>query len=119
MVSEVIVNENPWNSATIQSGRHGVTREVRDTNGKIIFFQNPDGFMYEKKWDSKGRCIYYSDSKGVQWEHRPGWKGRMRYFHDTPLTRKLSRFVLSPYGFVKVTKLFGQTILIPILGGSA
>ena len=35
-----------------------------DTNGKVIYFENSDGYWYKKEFDSNGNEIYYENSDG-------------------------------------------------------
>jgi hypothetical protein len=43
--------------------------EIRDKNGKLIYWEYSDGWWVKKEYDSDGVQIYYEDSWGY-WEKR-------------------------------------------------
>ena len=45
--------------------------EIRDKNGKPIYYENSKGFWTKRKYDSKGKEIYFENSNGLwaKWEY--------------------------------------------------
>jgi len=43
--------------------------EIKDANGKRIYYENSAGFWEKREYDANGECIYYEDSAGF-WEKR-------------------------------------------------
>jgi hypothetical protein len=44
---------------------------IKDKNGKLIYWENSNGFWVKREYDSKGNEIYYEDSKGNVEDYRP------------------------------------------------
>jgi hypothetical protein len=45
--------------------------EIKDKNGKEIYWENSNGHWSKKEWDSQGKEIYYENSYGVIRDNRP------------------------------------------------
>jgi len=45
--------------------------EIKDKNGKEIYYENSDGYWSKREFDSKGREIYFEDSDGTIRDNRP------------------------------------------------
>ena len=45
--------------------------EIRDKNGKLIYFEYSGGFWEKREWDSQGKAIYYETSNGIILDKRP------------------------------------------------
>ena len=43
--------------------------EIKDSKGKLIYFENSDGYWYKNEYDSKSNKIYYESSDGY-WSKR-------------------------------------------------
>ena len=39
--------------------------EIKDKNGKRIYFEDSDGYWVKREYDSKGNEIYWEESDGV------------------------------------------------------
>lgn len=57
--------------------------EIKDKNGKIIYYEGLNGVWGKNEYDSKGNQIYFEDSSGywVKWEHDS--QGNVIYFEDS------------------------------------
>ena len=57
--------------------------EIKDKNGKLIYFEDSDGYWYKREFDSKGNCTYYEDSRGfwIKWEYNS--QGNEIYFENS------------------------------------
>lgn len=44
---------------------------IRDKNGRIIYFEKPDGYWAKWEYDSQDRPLYYEDSDGDIVDYRP------------------------------------------------
>ena len=57
--------------------------EIKDKNGKIIYYEGLNGVWGKNEYDSKGNQIYFKDSSGywVKWEHDS--QGNVIYFEDS------------------------------------
>jgi len=42
-----------------------------DSNGKEIYFENSEGYWVRREWDSNGKEIYFENSNGVVVDNRP------------------------------------------------
>ena len=42
-----------------------------DSQGNQIYFEHSNGFWEKREWDSQGNCIYYETSNGVIINNRP------------------------------------------------
>ena len=38
--------------------------EIKDSNGKVIYYENSDGSWYKREYDSSGNQIYFESSDG-------------------------------------------------------
>ena len=45
--------------------------EIKDKNGKLIYFEYSDGIWEKYEYDSEGKLIYYENSNGVIEDNRP------------------------------------------------
>jgi hypothetical protein len=45
--------------------------EIKDSNGKEIYYENSDGFWIKREFDSNGNQIYYENSDGEIIDNRP------------------------------------------------
>ena len=68
--------------------------EIKDKNGKIIYYEGLNGVWGKNEYDSKGNQIYFEDSSGywVKWEHDS--QGNVIYFEDS--TGKIIDLRLKP-----------------------
>jgi hypothetical protein len=57
--------------------------EIRDKNGRLIYFEDSDGYWKKREYDSKGKVIYFENSHGTwrKWE----WdsQGNQIYYEDS------------------------------------
>ena len=52
--------------------------EIKDKNGKQIYWENSNGWWYKSKFDSSGREIYFENSYGKIIDNRPkGCEGKV------------------------------------------
>jgi hypothetical protein len=52
--------------------------EIRDKNGKLIYWEDSDGYWSKREYDSNGNEIYYESSTGVIVDDRPkGCEGKI------------------------------------------
>jgi len=62
---------------------------IRDKNGKngkqgkLIYFEDLDGFWTKREYDSRGNRIYYEDSTGCWEKHEYDSKGNEIYFETS------------------------------------
>jgi len=57
--------------------------EIKDKNGKEIYFENSNGFWTKRKYDSQGKEIYFENSNGY-WEKREyDSNGNVIYFENS------------------------------------
>ena len=45
--------------------------EIRDKNGKVIYWENSDGVWVKYERDSQGKEIYWENSAGIIIDNRP------------------------------------------------
>ena len=45
--------------------------EIKDKNGKQIYYEDSTGFWIKREFDSNGNKIYYEDSDGDVVDNRP------------------------------------------------
>ena len=45
--------------------------QIRDKNGKQIYYEYSNGYWLKYERDSQGNCIYYETSNGEIIDHRP------------------------------------------------
>ena len=45
--------------------------EIRNKNGRIIYFEKPDGYWAKWEYDSQDKPLYYEDSDGDITDYRP------------------------------------------------
>ena len=45
--------------------------EIKDSKGKIIYYEDSDGYWHKFEYDSKGDLIYYENSEGTIIDARP------------------------------------------------
>jgi len=43
--------------------------EIRDSNGKVIYYENSEDYWNKREYDSNGKVIYYENSEGY-WNKR-------------------------------------------------
>ena len=57
--------------------------EIKDSNGKEIYWEDSNGYWSKREFDSKGNRIYFENSYGF-WEKREyDSKGNKIYFEDS------------------------------------
>jgi hypothetical protein len=57
--------------------------EIKDKNGKEIYFEDSDGFWIKLEWDSQGDQTYYHDSDGYWTKREYDSQGNQIYFEDS------------------------------------
>lgn len=57
--------------------------EIKDSNGKTIYFETSYGFWWKGEYDSNGNQIYYEDSEGYWEKHEHDSKGNVIYFETS------------------------------------
>jgi len=57
--------------------------EIKDSNGKVIYYENSDGSWYKREYDSSGKVIYYENSDGVWRKYEYDSKGNEIYFESS------------------------------------
>ena len=57
--------------------------EIKDKNGRRIYFEVSDGYWSKREYDSQGKGIYYETSDGywVKWEYDSN--GNVIYFENS------------------------------------
>jgi hypothetical protein len=57
--------------------------EIKDTNGKLIYFEYSKGYWYKFEYDINGNLIYYENSNGYwnKWEYDAN--DNQIYFEDS------------------------------------
>ena len=57
--------------------------EIKDKNGKEIYFEFSNTYWVKREWDSQGRQIYFEGSSGywAKWEYDS--QGNQIYFEDS------------------------------------
>ena len=65
--------------------------EIKDKNGKEIYYENSDGYWSKREFDSKGRETSYEDSKGCWYKAEYDSKGNEIYFEDSDGTIRDNR----------------------------
>ena len=45
--------------------------EIRDSNGKVIYYENSEDYWNKREYDSNGKVIYYENSEGFIEDNRP------------------------------------------------
>ena len=57
--------------------------EIKDKNGRLICYENSNGYWLKREWDSQGNQIYWENSNG-DWAKRE-WdsQGNQIYFEDS------------------------------------
>jgi YD repeat-containing protein len=57
--------------------------EIRDKNGKRIYYENSGGFWEKREYDSQGKLIYLEDSHGTWIKYERDSQGNIIYFEDS------------------------------------
>ena len=59
--------------------------EIKDKNGKRIYYEDSNGFWEKREYDSKGNQIYYENSSGywAKSESDPICEGNLIYFENS------------------------------------
>ena len=57
--------------------------QIKDKNGKEIYYENSDGFWSKKEYDSNGNRIYYEDSIGAWSKKEYDSNGNRIYYEDS------------------------------------
>ena len=57
--------------------------EIKDKNGKEIYYEHLNGYWQKREWDSQGKLIYYEDSNGYWEKHEYDSKGKEIYYENS------------------------------------
>jgi hypothetical protein len=57
--------------------------EIKDSNGKEIYWENSDGHWYKREYDSNGKEIYFENSYGYWIKREWDSKGQVIYFENS------------------------------------
>ena len=57
--------------------------EIYDTDGKLTYYENSDGYWYRYEYDTKGNETYYEDSDGYWFRSEYDTKGNETYYEDS------------------------------------
>jgi len=57
--------------------------EIKDSNGKLIYYENSDGYWFKREYDSNGNQIYFENSNGFWSKFEYDSKGNMIYFGNS------------------------------------
>jgi len=68
--------------------------EIKDKNGKIIYYEGLNGVWGKNEYDSKGNQIYFEDSSGYWTKREYDSKGNIIYFENS--TGKIIDLRLKP-----------------------
>jgi hypothetical protein len=55
--------------------------EIKDKNGKSIYYEHSDGWWWKREYDSNGNRIYYENSDGY-WEKKEYDSNRNRIYYE-------------------------------------
>ena len=64
-------------------GANGSFLEIKDKNGKRIYFENSSGFWSKREYDSEGNEIYVEKSDGTWLKREYNSRGNMIYFENS------------------------------------
>jgi hypothetical protein len=57
--------------------------EIKDTNGKLIYYEDSNGFWIKREWNSKGNVIYCENSNGFWGKKEWDFQGNKIYFENS------------------------------------
>ena len=57
--------------------------EIKNSNGKEIYWENSDGHWYKREYDSKGNMIYWENSDGYWSKREYDSNGNRIYFEES------------------------------------
>jgi hypothetical protein len=56
---------------------------IKDKNGKLLYFENLDGFWHKRERDENGNIRHYEDSSGYFENCEYDEDGNLRYYEDS------------------------------------
>ena len=56
---------------------------IKDSNGKVIYYENSDGYWSRSEYDSNGKEIYYEEPNGLWWKSEYDSKGNRIYYENS------------------------------------
>jgi uncharacterized protein RhaS with RHS repeats len=57
--------------------------EIKDKNGKVIYYEDSNGLWWKREYDSNGKVIYCEDSNGWWWKKEYDSNGKVIYYEDS------------------------------------
>lgn len=54
-----------------------------NANGKLIYFENSNGYWIKREYDANGNVIYHEDSDGYWKKYQRDFNGNVIYFEDS------------------------------------
>ena len=54
-----------------------------DSNGKKNYYENSNGYWEKQEYDSNGNVIYYEDSTGYWYKHEFNSNGKLIYYENS------------------------------------
>jgi len=57
--------------------------EIKDSNGKVIYFEDSTGYWSKREYDANGNVIYYENSNGYWSKHEYDSNGDWIYYEDS------------------------------------
>jgi len=58
-------------------------RYVYNTNGKVIYFEDSNGYWYKQEFDTNGKVIYFEDSNGYWHKYEYDTNGKRIYYETS------------------------------------
>ncbi len=56
--------------------------EIKDANGKLIYYESSNGYWRKREYNANGNCIYHENSTGVWSKREYDANGKLIY-HET------------------------------------
>ena len=57
--------------------------EIKDANGKCIYYEDSDGYWYKCEYDANGNQVYYEDSTGYWFKRECDANGNKVYYENS------------------------------------
>jgi hypothetical protein len=82
--------------------------EIKNKNGKRIYFENSDGFWVKREYDFEGKEIYYENSDGYWAKQGHDSEGNLIYYENSD-GQVVDNRHFSAFGF-EVMKQIGRIL---------
>ena len=85
--------------------------EIKDANGKVIYFEHSTGYWIKYEYDTNGKEIYYEDSKGYWYKREYNANGKQVYFeHSDGIIRDNRPKLVKEFSMDEIAKAMGISV---------